>query len=172
MCETWWGIFLYEKFFCLLCNIDLAWVTLYSLRDPLVFSHGPPAPQGRYTIILLFSRTNRGWVCHPPNCHFTSPRALAVVLMRVLLLPAAPPWVRTRVLPPLMRSAQRRAAAPCATGRRVMVNWMPSMVVLVIGCGAVVFGIVVGRGGEGQPPPLDQPTRAATRRSRLRIAAG
>ena len=35
-----------------------------------------------------------------------------------------------------------------------MVNWMPSMVVLVIGCGAVCFGIVVGRGGEGQPPPV------------------
>ena len=172
MCETWWGNFLYEKFFCLLCNIDLAWVTLYSLRDPLVFSHGATPSRYRYTITLPLPRTNRGWVCHPPNRHPTSPRALALVLIRVLLLPAAPPWVRTRVLPPLMRSAQRRAAAPWATGRRVMVNSAPLMVVVVMGCVAVCSGIVVGNGEEVNPPPLDQPTRAATRRSRLRIAVG
>ena len=110
-------------------------IYFYSLRDPLVFSHGARPPQGRNAITLPLPRTNRGWVCHPPNRHCTSPRALALVLMRVLLLPAAPPWVRTRVLPPLMRSAQRRAAAPWATGRRVMLNWVPLMVVVVIGCG-------------------------------------
>ena len=137
-------------------NLELAWVTLYRLRDPLGFSHGARAPQGRNAITLPLPRTNRGWVCHPPNRHFTSPRALAVVLIRVLLLPAAPPWVRTRVLPPLMRSAQRRAAAPCATGRRVMVNWMPSMVVSAMRLVAVCFGIVVGWVA-GVNPPGRQP---------------
>jgi len=133
--------------------IELANARLYSLQGPIVFRHTAPA-----ITIPLYHNTaaatnERGWVCHPLNCHPTSPRALAFVLMLVPLLPAAPPWVRTRVLPPLIWFAQRLALVPCATGRRVMVNWMPSMVVLVIGCVAVCFGIVVGNGGEVNPPP-------------------
>jgi hypothetical protein len=36
------------------------------------------------------------------------------------------------------------AAVPWATGRRVILNSAPLMVVVVIGCGAVCSGIVVG----------------------------
>ena len=82
--------------------IELANARLYSLRGPIVFRHTAPA-----ITIPLYHNTaaatnERGWVCHPLNRHPTSPRALFAVLMRVALLPAAPPWVRTRVLPPLI----------------------------------------------------------------------
>ena len=51
-------------------------------------------------------------------------------------------------------------------------NWMPSMVVVVIRCGAVYSRIIQGRGWMVNPPPADQIARAAARRSRLRIAVG
>ena len=42
-----------------------------------------------------------------------------------------------------------------------------------MGCGVDCFGIVVGRGGEGQPPRRGQmPAMAAAMRSRLRMAVG
>ena len=40
---TLWANFLCEKNFDFRCNIVLAWVTLYRLGDPLVFSHAPRA---------------------------------------------------------------------------------------------------------------------------------
>ena len=116
------------------------------------------------------AKQKKGRASPPPCCsHFTSPRALFAVLIRVPREPAAPPWVRTRVLPPLIWFAQRRARAPCATGRRVIVNWMPSMVVVVIGCGAVCSGILQDEGAGVNLPRRGQ--AAICCRSPLRRAS-
>ena len=70
--------------------------------------------------------------------------------MLVPLEPAAPPCVLTLDDPPLMRSAQRRAEAPCAVLRRVTLNLTPLMVVsdLIIRWRLVRYSVII----EKDPP--------------------
>jgi len=117
-------------------------VTLYSLRDPLDFKYAPAPRDGGYGGHCLLKRTNSA-----PLPQRTSASADALVVIEVPRDPAAPPWVRTRVLPPLIRSAQRLERAPWAVGRRRKVM-APEAMAAFRSAGVITVGrvIMIGEG--------------------------